>query len=99
VQPVDIDHFDAEALERRITSLRYVAGMSSGKTSGSLKPLKPMFPEFRGEEHPVAFAFDRAPDQLFVGARPVGIRGDDQVDSEIDGAMNGRDRLGSFGSP
>ena len=94
VQPVDIDHFHAETLERGITSLRHVTGMTRRNAFGKLEAAQAHVPEFRGEEHAVAFAFDRAPDQFFVGSRPVGVRGDDQVHAEIDCAVNGRDRLG-----
>src|SRR5258706_15950208 len=78
----------------RIAGLRHVAGMSPRKAFGKLEAAQAHVPKFRGEEHPVASALDRAPDQLFVGSCPVGIGGDDQVDAEIDGAVNGRDRLG-----
>src|SRR2546427_9448916 len=59
MQPVDIDHFHAEALERSITSLRHVTGMTRRDTFGKLEAAQAHVPEFRGEEHAVAFAFDR----------------------------------------
>ena len=94
MQPVDIDHFDAEALERGVTGLRHVSGVTRRKAFGKLEAAQAHIPEFRGEEHPAAFALERAPDQFFVVSRRVGVRSDDEVDAEIDGAMNRRDRLG-----
>src|SRR5258706_103970 len=94
MQPVNIDHFDAEPLERSITRLRYVSGVPRGEPFRKLEPAQAHVPEFRGEEHPAASAFDRAPDQFLVASRSVGVRSDDQVDAEIDGAVNRRDRLG-----
>src|SRR5258707_11305551 len=81
MQPVNIDHFDAEPLERSITRLRYVSGVPRGEPFGKLEPAQAHVPEFRGEEHPAASAFDRAPDQFVVATRPLGVLVDYRVDA------------------
>ena len=51
--------------------------------------------ELGGEHAPVPAAAQRAPDQPLVGERPVDVGRVDEVDPELDRAMDGRDRLGS----
>ena len=50
--------------------------------------------EFGGEEDFVAAAADRAPDELLVGVRTVDVGGVEEVDAEVERAMDRRDRFG-----
>ena len=93
---IEIDLVDAQALERSVDRLshvlgravdpadrRYVAGDHAVEVALHL-----------GRDHVlIALPLDRAPDQLLVGERPVDLRGVDEVDAELERALDGRDRL------
>src|SRR5262249_27666682 len=94
VKAVDVNHVEAQAPERCFAGLRNIAGVARGKAFGRLETGEPQVAELGRKQHAVALALDRAPDELLVGSRSVGVRGHDQVDAEIDRAVYGRDRLG-----
>jgi hypothetical protein len=50
--------------------------------------------ELGRDDHVFAPSRQRAPDQTLVGERAVHVRGVEQVDAQLDGAMDGRDSLG-----
>ena len=51
-------------------------------------------PELRGEHDLVAAALDGPADELLVGVRAVDLGGVDEGDAEVEGAVDGADRLG-----
>src|SRR6185295_17669465 len=76
-----LSHVLGRAVE--LAERRYVAGNDAVQVALHL-----------GRDHVfLALPLDRAPDQLLVGERPVDLRGVDEVDAELEGALDGRNRL------
>ena len=55
--------------------------------------------EFHGEKHPVPAALESAPQQHLVVAHAIEIAGIQQVDSSVDGCVDGGDALCFIGRP
>ena len=88
---VEIDVIHAESLERRITGPAHVLGAAVYAVVGTVVPV--FMAELGSEDDLVPPAHDRPADELLVGERTVHVGGVEEVDAEIEGAVNGRDRL------
>src|ERR1700733_1769437 len=55
-------------------------------------------PKLRGQHNLIAFALDRASDELFILVRSIDIGGVEKVDAQFERPMNSRNRLGVIAS-
>src|SRR5579859_4090545 len=95
VDVVEIDRVHAEALQAGLAALRDVfrPAVRAGAAVG-----EPDVAELGGQDDLVAPAFDGAADQALVRAvAAVGVGGIDEIDAELDRAMDGGDGLGLAG--
>src|SRR5216683_3971717 len=71
---IQVDVINAETPQRALTGLAHVLGLPADSKPLAIRT--PDDPEFRGNHHLIAPAFDRATDQLLVLKRTVRIGGD-----------------------
>ena len=88
---VQVDVVGAEPLERRVARALHVVGPAVD--AEPLPVLVALVAELGGEHHLVAAALDGAAHQPLVGVRPVDVGRIEEVDAEVERAVNGRDRL------
>src|SRR5205807_3142165 len=88
---VEVDVVDPETSQRRLARLANVRRVAP---QGALTVPAEQDAELRRELDLIAAAADRAPDELLVGVRPIGVRGVQEGDPEVEGAVDGRDRGG-----
>jgi hypothetical protein len=93
---VEIDVVGAQALERAVDRAPNVIRgaievANGGHVAGDRVVHSPG--ELGGDHILVAVPFDRTADQLLVGEWAVELRGVDEVDSDLEPALNGPDRL------
>ena len=86
---VEVDVVDAEPLEARVTGLANVLGAAVDADPAAVRIA--LVAELRREHDLVAAIGDRSADELFVGERPVHVGGVEEVDTELDRAMDRRD--------
>src|SRR3984893_9825813 len=86
---VEVDHVHAQALEARVAGFRDIGGPAVDEVALAVRA--PHLAELGGHEHPVALAFDGAPEQLLVLAPAVHVRGVEMVDPEVEGAVDDAD--------
>jgi hypothetical protein len=99
---VEIDVVGPQALERAVDGAAHVLGGAIERAdrrhvAGPGRRLDPAR-EFGRDHILVAAAPDRPPDQLLVGHRAVDLRGVEEGDAELTGALDGGDRLVLVGS-
>src|SRR5438874_646219 len=89
---VEIDSVDAESLQRSFAGLSYVLRLAvHSKKCAGLRIAH--VSELGGDDDLIAPSLDCAPDQLFVGVRAVYVGGIEQVDPQLDSAVDGGNRL------
>src|SRR5258705_7692633 len=84
---IEIDMIDAETFQRRIAS---GANVFRTAVDRALAALKDLIAEFGRDDHPVAMLRERFADQLFVVPGAIDVRGVEEVDAELDCALEGR---------
>jgi hypothetical protein len=89
---VQVDGVDAEPLQRRVAGAPDVRGRSVDTDEGSVRGAH--VAELRRDDDLIAPVFDRRADEPFVRGRAVRVGGVQEVDAEIEGAVNRRDRFG-----
>ena len=87
---VDVDGVDAEPLQRRVARLAHVLRPAVDAEERAV--LGADVAELRGEHHLVAAIANGPADQTLVGERAVDVGRVQEIDAEIDRAVNGRDR-------
>jgi hypothetical protein len=89
---VEVDVVGAEALQRVLARLLDVLGAPVGGAAARVGGIADD-PELRGQHDLVAAIGDRAPDEALVCVRAVDVGGVEEVDAQLDGAMDHGDRL------
>ncbi len=89
---VEIDVFHAQTLERRIARLAHVLWPPVDPHPGPVRAAH--VAELRGEHDAIALPLDGAPHQLLVGVGTVDVRGIEEGDAQLQGAVDGGDRFG-----
>jgi hypothetical protein len=92
MQTVEVDHVHTQALQARIAGHDSVLRMAGAQALGHAAAHADVA-ELGADQHLVAFAGDCLADQLLVHSVAVRIRSDDQVHTELDRAVNGRNRF------
>ncbi len=82
---------DAEAAERRVAGLAHVVGLAADAEEGAV--VAAHIAELRGQDDLVAATADGASDQLFVSERAIHIGRIEEVAAEVEGTVDGGDRL------
>ena len=93
---VEIDHIDPHALEAGLAGDRDIVGPAIDAAALTVGTAD--IAEFRGNEIFVAPAFDRLANKLFVYAGGISVGCVEQVDAELGGTMDSRDRLDIVGN-
>ena len=88
---VEIDVIDAQPLQRGVACSAYVFGLPVGADPAPV--VAPLIAELRGHDDLVAASADRLPHQLFVRERTVHVGRIEEVDAQVERALNRRDRL------
>jgi hypothetical protein len=88
---VEVDVIDAEALQRGIAGLAHILRVAAH--AEELAVLAAHVGELRRQHDVVATVGDRLADELLVRERPVHVGGVDEVDAELERAVDRRDRL------
>ena len=96
VELVEIDVRDAESLQARVARRADVLGPPVHAAHAGIPGLA-HDAALRREHHALAAIADRAADQLFVGERTVHVGRVEQVDAEVERAVDRGDRLGLVG--
>src|SRR5580698_4258527 len=88
---IEVDLFDAEALERGVASRPYVFGPSVdlASTIGMADDS-----EFGRDDHAIPNRPELAPDQFLIVIRPIHVRGVEKIDSQFERTMERRNRFG-----
>src|SRR6266851_3506311 len=94
---VQVNIVNAETPQRALAGLAHVLGLAADSKPLAIRTTDD--PEFRGDHHLIAPAFDRATDQLLVLKRTVRIGGVEECNSQLDRAFDGGDRFGFVGRP
>src|SRR5690349_13344099 len=89
---IEVDVVDAEPLERGVAGATHV--LRGAVDAEAVALLVADVAELRGENDLVASALDRPTDEPLVGERAVHVGGVEEVDAEVERAVNGRDRRG-----
>ena len=89
---VEVDVVDAEALQDASHAARTYSGLPLIPRASRVRRLA-HDAELRREHDLVAPARERAADELLVRERPVHVGGVEEVDAELERAMDRRDRL------
>src|SRR6185436_5026161 len=89
---VEIDGLHAETLQRRVAGAPDV--LWPPVDTEELAVLRSDVPELRRKHDLAASIADRTADQPFVGVRTVNVSGIEEVDAEVERAMNGLNRAG-----
>ena len=89
---VEVDVVDAEPLQRGVAGRADVLGAAVDADAGAVGPA--LVAELGGQLDLVAAAGDGLADELLVGERAVHVGGVEEGDAEVEGAVDGRDRLG-----
>ena len=92
VQVVQVDVVDAEALQAAFDRLARVLRAAVEDARGRIVGI-PHNAEFSRQHDLAAPAADRASDQLLVGERAVGVRRVQEIEPQVERAMDRRDRL------
>src|SRR5690349_3011863 len=88
---VEIDVVDPEALERSIARLSHIVWVAANAEELAL--VSADVSKFRREYHAIPAIPNRAADELLIRERPVHVGRVEEVDPELDSAMDRRDRL------
>ncbi len=88
---VEVNHFDVESRERRVTGGAHVLGRAVDAQVRAV--LTALVAELRREHHLVATSLDGRPDESFVGEGPVHVGGVQERDARIERFVDRRDRL------
>jgi hypothetical protein len=88
---VEVDRLDAEPLEAALARRAHVLGLAVDAADGAI--LAADDAELGGEHYLVTPAADRAPHQLLVRVRPVHVGRVEEVDAQVERAVDGRDGL------
>jgi hypothetical protein len=94
---VEVDVIDAEALQRRVARAAHVVGVPVHHAEAAFGPA--LVPELGREDHLVAPARDGLADEELVGAEAVDVGGVEEVDAELERAVDGGDGLGVVNRP
>ena len=87
---VEVDAVDAQPLEARLAGLRHVLGPAVDP-GGAVR--LPQVAELGGQHHPVALAPEGPAQQLLVLPPAVHVGGVQEVDAQVEGAVDDRDGL------
>ena len=94
---VEVDRVDAEPLQRRVAGLAHVFRASVDAEERAI--VAALVAELRGQHDRVAPVAHRAADQPLVRERAVHVGRVEEVDAEIQRAVDRRDRSGSSAAP
>ena len=95
---VEVDVIDAEPLQARVARAAHVLGLAvDAAVARAVRVAHDA--ELRGEDDLVAAIADRPADELLVRERAVDVGGVEEVDAELERAMDRRDRLGLVVGP
>jgi len=86
---VEVDRLHPEALQARVARLRHVLGAA---VHAHAAVGIPHVAELGGDDHLPSSAADRPAHQLFVVARAVHVGGVEEVDAQLEGAVDDGDR-------
>ena len=96
VELVEIDVRDAKSLQARLAGRADVLGPPVDPAHARVSRLA-HDAALGGQHHPIAAIADGAADQLLVLVRPVHVGGVEQIDAEVERAVDRGDRLGLVG--
>ena len=87
---VQVDRLDAEALQRRLTTLPHVVRLSADAQERAVGAAP--VAEFGSDDDLVAPRADETADELLVGERAIDVRGIEERDAEVQRALQGGHR-------
>ena len=88
---VEIDAVDPEPPQAGLARHRHIVRLAVDAATLAIGAAD--VAELRGDDEPLAPARDGRADQLFVAARPIGVRGVEKGDAAVDGARDGGRRI------
>ncbi len=89
VEIVEVDHLDSEPLQAGLAGDRDIVRPAIGEAALAIRPAH--IAELGGEDRLVAPALQRLADELLVPAGGIGVRRVDEVEPELQRAMDGGD--------
>src|SRR3982074_1426678 len=89
---VKVDCLDAQSLQRSLARLLHILWPAVDAAYGRILWITHVA-ELGGDDDAIAFSLDRPSNQFLVLERPVHVGCVEHIDAELEGAMNGGNRL------